>query len=89
MAIGACLGFSRAHGVRNERAERLAGKAFGGDGLLRVVEPLAIRVLRTDQNRARRARRGDAMAGDGAVDAEHVAVVAQDLEIVRRSSCAL
>ena len=82
VAIGAVLGFARAHGVRHEGAERLAAEAFGGNGLLRVVEPLAIRILRADQNGAGRARRRDAMAGDGAVHGEHVAVVAQHLEIV-------
>ena len=76
------LRFARAHRVRHERGKRLAAEAFGRNRLLRVVEPLAIRVLRTHQNRARRARRRDAMPGDGAVHGEHVAVIAQHLEIV-------
>ena len=82
VAIAALLGFFGANRVRNERAERLAGKAGCGNGLLRVVEPVAVRILRTDEDGAGRARGGDAMAGDGAVDAEHVDVVAKDLKIV-------
>ena len=57
-------------------------ETFGGDSLLHVVEPVAIRILRADHHGAGRARRRDAMARDGAVDAEHEAVVAQDLEVV-------
>ena len=68
--------------MRNERGEGLAGEARGRNGLLRVIEPITIGVLRTDEHGAGRARRGDAMAGDGAVDAEHVNVVAKNLEIV-------
>ncbi len=82
VAIAALLGFFGANGVRHEGAESLAGKTGSGNSLLRVVEPVAVRVLRTDENRAGRARGGDAMAGDGAVDAEHVDVVAKDLKIV-------
>ena len=47
-----------------------------------VVEPFAIGVLRADQHGAAGTRGRDAIAGDGAVDAEHVDVVAQDLEVV-------
>ena len=63
-------------------AERLAGEAGGGDGLLRVVEPLAIGVLRADEDGAGRARGRDAVIGDRAVDAQHIYVVAEDLKIV-------
>ena len=58
-------------------------ESFGGNGLLHVVNPVAILILRTDQDRAGRAHRRDAMAGDRAVDAQHEAIVAQDLKIVR------
>ena len=49
VAIGAVLGFVRAHRVRHVGAERLPAEAFGRNGLLRVVEPVAILILRADQ----------------------------------------
>ena len=58
VAVAALFGFFAAHGVRNESAVGLAGKTFGGDGLLRVVEPFAIGVLRTDQHGAGLERAG-------------------------------
>ena len=82
VAIAALFGFLGAHRVGNEGGEGLAGEARGRNGLLGVVEPIAIGVLRTDEHGARRARGRNAMAGDGAVDAEHVNVVAKNLEIV-------
>ena len=82
VAIAALLGFFGANGVRNECAEGLAGETRCGNGLLRVVEPVAVGVLRTDEDGAGRARGRDAMAGDGAVDAEHVDVVAKNLKVV-------
>ncbi len=83
VAIGATLRLSRAHRVRHERRKRFAAEAFGRDGLLRVVEPFAVRILRTDQNGARGPRRRDAMSRHGAVHAEHVTIVAEHLEVVR------
>ena len=82
VAIAALLGFLCANRVRNEGAEGLAGKSRRGDGLLLVVQPFTVRILRTDQHGAGRARRRDAVAGDRAVHAEHVDVVAKNLKIV-------
>src|SRR5208282_3906301 len=65
-------------------AEGLAGKAFGGNGLLRVVEPLAVRVLRADQHGAGRARGRYAMSSDRAVHAKEISIIAQHLEVVTR-----
>ena len=44
-----------AGGVREVRIEGLAAVAFRANGLLLRINPLAIRVLRTDDHRARRA----------------------------------
>src|SRR5260370_2715590 len=82
MAIAALLGFLGAHRVRHEGGESLAGEAGRGNRLLRVVKPIAIGVLRADEHGARGPRWGDAVAGDRAVDAEHVNVIAENLEIV-------
>src|SRR5208282_1912280 len=82
VTVAALPGFFRANRVRDESAEGLAGEAFGGNGLLRVIEPLAIGVLRTYEDGAGRARGRDAMAGDGAIHAEEIGVVAQDLKVV-------
>jgi len=62
--------------------KRLPAEAFGGNRLLRVVEPLAIGVLRTHHHRARRPRGRDAMAGNCTVHSKHVAIVAQHLKII-------
>ena len=82
MAVAALFGFSGADGVRNEGTESLAGKTFRGDGLLLIVKPIAIGVLRADEYGAGGASRGDAVSGDGAIDAEEIGVVAEDLKIV-------
>src|SRR5580700_6503226 len=82
MTVAALLRFFGANGVRNECAEGLPGESRSGNSLLRVVEPVAVRILRTYEDGAGGARGGDAMAGDSAVDAEHVDVVAKDLKIV-------
>ena len=82
VTIGARLGFRGAHRVRIVRAEAEAAEAFRRDGLLHVIEPVAIGVLRADHHRARRARRRDAMLGHRAIHAQHVDVVAQHLEVV-------
>ena len=52
VAVGALLGFLAAHGVRDVGAEGLAGEAGGRDGLLGLVNPVAVRVLRTDDDGA-------------------------------------
>ena len=82
VTITALFGFARANSVRNERAECLAGKTRRGNGLLLIIEPLTIRILRTDQHRARRTGRSNAVPGNSAIDAEHVNVVAQNLKVV-------
>ena len=84
MAIAALLRFTGSHGVRDKSGKRLPGKSRRRDCLLRVIEPLAIGVLRTDENRARRARGCDAVPSNGAIDPEHVKVIAQNLEVVAR-----
>src|SRR6476646_6673225 len=82
VAIAALLRFGGANGVRNERAEGLPGETGSGDGLLRVVEPVAIRILRTNEDGAGGTRGSNAVAGDSAINTEHVDVVAKDLKIV-------
>src|SRR4051812_10995889 len=83
MAVSAALGFFCADGVRNIRTERLSAEAFRGHRLLAVVEPIAVLALRAHHDRTRRAHRRNLVPGDGAINAEHVDVVAQDLEVVR------
>ena len=61
---------------------KAAGETGRRDCLLRVVEPVAIRILRTHEDGAGGTRGSDAVAGDSAVDAEHVDVVAKDLKVV-------
>ena len=82
VAVGAAFGLSSANGVRDVGAEGLAAEARRGDGLLLLIEPVAVRVLRADDNCAGTSDRRDLVAGDGAVDAEHVDVVAQHHEVV-------
>ena len=82
VAIGTLLGFRGAHGVRNKCAEGLAAQSFSRNGLLRVVKPFAIGVLRADENRAGRARRRDAVICYRAVHTKHENVVAQNLKVV-------
>src|SRR2546425_556432 len=56
VAVGAI--FRRAHaagGVREMRIEGLAAITLGRDSLLLGIDPLTIRILRTDDNCARRA----------------------------------
>jgi len=45
MAVGAALGFLPTHSMRDERAEGLSAEAFRGNGLLLVVEPVAVIIL--------------------------------------------
>src|SRR5712675_1168341 len=52
VAVRALLRLCSADGVRNEGAVSLAGKTGRRNGLLRVIEPLPVGVLRADQNRA-------------------------------------
>src|SRR5262249_33451604 len=73
-----------AHGVGNIRAESLPAESLRGNGLLAVVKPVAVLVLRADYHRAGGADRRNFVAGDGAVNAQHVHVITQDLEVVFR-----
>ena len=83
MAIGAALGCAdAARGVREMRIERLAAVTFRGNGLLLRINPFAIRILRADHDRARRADHRQSILFHRAVDAEHENVVAHDLRIV-------
>jgi hypothetical protein len=82
VAVGAALGFFPSHRVRDERAEGLSAESFRGNGLLLIVEPVAVIVLRTDQHRAGGTHRRHAIARHRAVNAEGVDVVAQNLKVV-------
>ena len=83
MAVGAVLGRAdAARGVREMRIERLAAVAFRRNRLLLRVNPFAIRILRADHDRARRADHCHAIFLHRPVDAEHENVVAHDLRIV-------
>ena len=84
MAIGTAPRLFCADRVGHEGAEGLSAEAFRGDRLLLVVEPIAVRVLRAHQDGAGGANRRDSMASDGAVDSQHIDVIAQDLEVVGR-----
>src|SRR5215469_4600610 len=53
VTVGTLLGFASTNGVRYKGAEGLTGKPFGGNGLLLVVEPFAVRILRADQHGTR------------------------------------
>src|SRR5437868_13411693 len=53
VTVGTFFRFFRADGMRHIRAEGLATKALGGDGLLLVVKPVALRILRADDHGAR------------------------------------
>src|SRR4051812_3862786 len=75
VAVSTLLSLFAAHGVRNVWAEGLSAKAFTGDGLLSVVEPIAILVLRTDYHGACRADRRYLVPCNGSIDTEHVSVV--------------
>ena len=45
MTTGACFGFLRSDGVRIVGAEGESAETFGGNGLLLVIDPIAISVL--------------------------------------------
>src|SRR5262249_53692296 len=76
VAVATLFGFFCADRVGNEGRISLTGKSRSGDSLLSVVEPFAVGVLRADENRATRTCRRDAMAGYGAIYAEHIDIVA-------------
>src|SRR6185312_1911991 len=52
VAVGASLGFPSAYSVRNIGAERFAAEAGRGNGLLLVINPVAVAVLRTHNDGA-------------------------------------
>src|ERR1051326_4403355 len=53
MAVGAGFGLASAYRVGVVRIERLAAVALRRDGLLLVIDPLAVGILRTDYDGAR------------------------------------
>ena len=84
VAIRAALGLLAPHRMRNIRTECLAAEPWSRNRLLRLVDPIPVRVLRTHHNRARRPYRGDLVPGRRPIDPKHVNIVAQHLEVVRR-----
>ena len=68
--------------VRQMRIVSLTTVTFRADGLLLRINPFAIRVLRTHDDRARRTENGEAVALVTRVHAELENVVAHDLRIV-------
>ena len=84
VTIRAPLGLFSTHRMGNECTESLSTEAFGRNGLLLVVEPVAIAILRTHQYCARGTDRRDTISCHRAVDAERIDIVAENLEVVRR-----
>ena len=84
VAIGAVFRFRGAHGMRHKRAEGHAAETLSGNRLLAVVDPIATGILGTHHHRAGGADGRYFVSGDGAIDAQHVHVVAQHLKIVGR-----
>src|SRR6267143_4516078 len=85
MAVGAILGCAEAGcRVREMRVERLTAVTFGGKSLLLRINPFAVRVLRANDNRARRTNDRHPVFLHRAVNAEHENIVAHDLWIVGR-----
>jgi hypothetical protein len=66
------------------RIVSLAAVTVGADGLLLRINPFAVGVLRTDDDRAGRTQHGEAVAFHRAVNAELERVIADDLRIVAR-----
>ena len=73
-----------ARGVREMRIERLTAVTFRRKRLLLRINPLAVSVLRTDHDRARRTNHRHPIFLYRGVDSEHENVVAHDLRIVSR-----
>ena len=83
MAVGAILcRADAAGGVREMRIEGLATVTFRREGLLLRVNPLAVRVLRTDHDCAGGAQDSHSVFLHRSVDSEHKHVVAHNLRIV-------
>src|SRR5205823_6284874 len=83
MAVSAILSRAdTAGGVREMRIEGLAAVTFRREGLLLRVNPLAVRVLRTDHDCAGGAQDSHAVFLHRSIDPEHEHVVAHDLWIV-------
>ena len=84
MAIGTASRFPGPDGMGHIRTEGGAAEPFSGNGLLAIVDPVAVLVLGTYHHRAGRADRSHFVPSDRTVDAQHVHVVAQHLKIVGR-----
>src|SRR5689334_5244861 len=83
MAIGAILCGSDAAGrVRKMRIKRLAAVTLGGNRLLLGINPFAIGILRTDDDRARRTDHREPIALHRSVNTELKDIIADDLGIV-------
>ena len=89
VAVRAAAGLLGAHGVGHVGRERRAAEAARGRRLLLRVDPLAVLVLRGDDDGAGGAGGGDAVAADRAVLGQEVDVVAQGLEVVGRPVAAV
>src|SRR5438128_9512161 len=64
------------------RIERLAAVTLGGDRLLLGINPFAIGILRTDDDRARGTNHGEPITLHRSVDTELKGVIADDLGII-------
>src|SRR6266700_7214926 len=84
MAVGAGFGFLRSYRMRNEGAEGFSAEAFCGDSLLRVVEPVAVVVLRAYEHGASGPHGSHAVTSYSPVYTQSVHIVAQNLEVVGR-----
>src|SRR5207247_9206923 len=68
--------------VRKMRIERLAAVTLRGDRLLLGINPLAIGILRTDDDRARRTDHREPIALHRSVNPELKDIIADDLGII-------
>src|SRR6266478_1513326 len=75
-------GANAAGRVRKMRIERLAAVTLRGDRLLLGINPFAIGILRTDDDRARRTNHREPIALHRSVNTELKDIIADDLRIV-------
>src|ERR1700735_3381631 len=66
----------------NVCTESLPAETRRGYSLLRLVDPVAVRILRTDYYSACRAHWRDFIACHRAIDTQHVHIVAQYLKVI-------